>query len=353
MPRTKLQQYQRLLAPGTPLRAGLDRILHGRTGALVVLGNNQRVQQVSTGGFQLGVEFTPQALRELAKLDGAIILSTDLGRIVAAGVHLVPPGDLPTAETGTRHRSADRTAQATGFPVITVSASMSTISLFLAGHRHLVETTDQMISRANQTLAALARFVTRLEDVLGQLNSLEVAEQVTIRELTQVAQRYEMTRRLSGEMQFHLDTLGVEGRLIALQHNELVATFEHLEALITSDYGHNLDDPGDFTFAHLQNFSADELLSPTLVAEHIGFGPGAHLEAPINARGVRLLTSVGRLPAGLITRLLDRFTLQEMFGASVSDLLQIDGVGAARARLIRDALIRITEAAYSRPDQVT
>lgn len=353
MPRAKLRQYQRLLAPGTPLRAGLDRILHGRTGALIVLGNSTRVQQVSSGGFQLDVEFTPQALRELAKLDGAIILSSDLTRIVAAGVHLVPPGDLPTAETGTRHRSADRTAQATSFPVVTVSASMSTISLFLAGHRHPVETSEAMISRGNQTLDTLARFVTRLDDVLVQFNVLEVSEQVTIRDLVQVAHRLEMTRRLSAEMQFHIDTLGVEGRLIALQHSELLASFENLEAFIVADYAHNLADPAGFTLAHLQNFSADELLSPLLVADRIGFGATPYLETQISSRGIRLLTAIGRLPAALVGKLVDEFSLQELFAASVDDLLQLEGVGTARARLVRDALLRITEAAYARPEQVT
>ena len=305
MKRDRLRQYQRRLAPGTPLRAGLDRILHGRTGALVVLGNNAKVQQVSTGGFQLNVDFTPQALRELAKLDGAIILSNDLSRIIAAGVHLVPAGDLPTAETGTRHRSADRTAQASGVPVVTVSASMSTISLFMDGDRHPVETSGQMISRANQTLATLARFVDRLGDILHQFNALEVGEQVTIRSLVLVAQRFEMTRRLSAETQFHIDTLGVEGRLIALQHAELVGEFTGLDGQLATDYSHS--------------------------------------------RGARLLISVGRLPEGLVTKLIDRFSLQELFSVSVSELQQIDGIGAARARLIRDALLRITEAAYARP----
>ncbi|TRY18576.1 DNA integrity scanning protein DisA [Tessaracoccus rhinocerotis] len=351
--RPKLRQYQRLMAPGTPLRAGLDRILHGRTGALVVLGNNSKVQQVSSGGFQLNVEFTPQALRELAKLDGAIILSTDLTRIVAAGVHLVPAGDLPTAETGTRHRSADRTAQVTGLPVVTVSASMSTISLFINSHRHVIETTGQMTSRANQTLATLARVVTRLDAVLEQLNALEVGEQVTIRDLVQVSHRYEMVRRLSQEMQFHIDTLGVEGRLTALQHQELMASFGDLAQLLREDYAHNLAEPELFTLERLENFSADELLSPSLVAERLGFGPNAYLETPIKARGVRLLTAVGRLPANLVDKLVERYPLQELFGASVADLMKLDGVGTARARLIRDALLRVTEAAYSRPDQVT
>ena len=350
MPRARLRQYQRLLAPGTPLREGLDRVLHGRTGALVVLGNNAKVQQLSSGGFTLDVDYTPQALRELAKMDGAIVLSTDLGRIAAAGVHLVPSGDFPSAETGTRHRSADQSAQAAGVPVVTVSASMSTISLFLDGKRHVLETSSQMVSRANQTIATLTSFVARLDDVIGQFNSLEVSEQVTIRDLVQVVHRYEMTRRLSTETQFHVDTLGVEGRLIALQHAELEASFEGLADLLVADYSHTLDDPSTFTLESLLNFSPDELLSTQLVADRMGFGPQVFLETPLKTRGVRLLTNVGRLPNALVAKLVDRFDIQELFGASVADLLEIDGVGPARARLIRDALLRITEAAYSRPE---
>ncbi|MEO7586788.1 MAG: DNA integrity scanning diadenylate cyclase DisA [Arachnia sp.] len=350
MPRARLRQYQRLLAPGTPLRAGLDRILHGRTGALVVLGHNAKVAQLSSGGFHLDVEYTPQSLRELAKMDGAIVLSTDLSRIVAAGVHLVPSGDFPSAETGTRHRSADQTAQAAALPVVTVSSSMSTISLFLDGKRHVLETSSQMISRANQTIATLASFVARLDNVIGQFNSLEVSEQVTIRDLVQVAHRYEMTRRLSSETQFHVDTLGVEGRLIALQHAELVASIEGLADLLVADYAHALADPESFTLTNLHNFSPDELLSAQLVADRMGFGPQVYLETPLKTRGVRLLTDVGRLPNAIVTKLVDRFELQELFGASVNDLLEIDGIGQARARLTRDALLRITEAAYSRPD---
>lgn len=348
MKRDRLRQYQRMLAPGTPLRSGIDRILHGRTGALIVLGNNAKVQQVSTGGFQLGVDFTPQALRELAKMDGAIILSNDLAKIVAAGVHLVPAGELPTAETGTRHRSADRTAQVAGVPVVTVSASMSRISLFLDGHHHVVESSSQMISRANQTLATLSTFVDRLDDVLHQFNAIEVSDQVTLRDLVQVVQRVEMTRRLSAETRFLIDALGVEGRLIALQHAELATEFNGLSGQLADDYRDSLPDPDLFTFEPLSNFSADELLSAALVAEHIGFGPNAYLETPLTTRGSRLLCSVGRLPAGMVKKLIDHFPLQELFVVSVRDLQQIEGIGSARARQIRDALVRITETPYTR-----
>lgn len=344
MPKSTVRRYMKLLAPGTPLRAGLDRILHGGTGALIVLGNNQKVMSVSSGGFHIDVDCTEQALRELAKLDGAIIVSTDLTRIIAAGVHLVPPGDIPTAETGTRHRSADRTAQAAGVPAITVSASMGTISLFLAGRRHTVETVQDGISRANQTLATLSRVAERLSDVLDQFSTLEIGEQVTLRDLTHVVHRLELARRLSAEAQFHTDVLGVEGRLIALQHAELMSNFDGVADALVDDYKANVADPDDFDLTRLHNFSGEELFSGQLVAERLGFGHNPNLEDPVSTRGIRLLTKVGRLPATLVSKLIEHFTLQEMFGASVSSLMAIDGIGQARARQIRDALLRISDA---------
>lgn len=343
MPRSAIRRYLKLLAPGTQLRGGLDRILLGRTGALIVLGNNARVQRVCSGGFTINVECTEQNLRELAKLDGAIILSNDLTRITMAGVHLVPPGDLPTAETGTRHRSADRTAQEARVPVVTVSASMSTVSLFHGGRRHPVETVAQVISRANQTLATLSRVVTRLVDQLEQFTLLEIGEQVTLRDLTHVAHRLELTRRLSSEMQFHVDILGVEGRMVSMQHAELASNFEGLADLLTEDYANNLAEPAALDLLALHNFSTEELFSSGLVAERLGFGANANLEQPLVSRGVRLLSRVGRLPAPMVSKLVDRYSLQEMFGASVSQLMEIDGIGPRRARQIRDALLRITE----------
>lgn len=350
MAKHTVRRYLKLLAPGTPLRAGLDRILLGHTGALVVLGNNPQVQALSSGGFQLDVDFTEQALRELAKMDGAIVLSNDMQRIMAAGVQLMPDRSLVTAETGTRHRSADLTAQAAAVPVVTVSASMGVISLSMDGRRHLVETVPQVISRANQTLATLSRFVTRLNELLAQFTALEVAEQVTLRDLVQLIHRLEMTRRLSSEMLFHADVLGVEGRLVAMQHAELAQNFEGLAELLTDDYAHNLSDPLEFQLDHLHNFSSEELLSSQLVASRLGFGNNPNLETQLATKGQRLLLKVGLLPQSLAARLSEHFTLQELFGASPSQLMELDGIGPQRARLVRDAMLRIADSAYTRAD---
>ncbi len=350
MPRSALRRHLQALAPGTPLRAGIDRILHGGTGALIVMGNNRQVAKASTGGFAIDVEFSEQALRELAKLDGAIILSNDLSRIVAAGVHLVPPGDLPTAETGTRHRSADRTAQFAEVPVVTVSASMRTVSLFLDGRRHVVEKASEVVSRGSQTLGALTSLTQRLTETLDQFTSLEVADQVTLRDLVGVAHRYELSRRLSAEMDFLISILGVEGRLLAMRHAELAAPLERLEDMLRRDYAHNLEDPSQFGLENLQNFTPEELLGGQLVAERLGFGPNAYLEAPLSTRGYRVLATVGRLPSNILDLLIPGHSLQELFTSGRAQLMEIDGIGERRARLIRDALLRISESTYARVD---
>lgn len=343
MPRTMLKYWLTQLAPGTPLRAGIDRILHGRTGALIVMGHDKHVAQISTGGFRIDVDFSEQALRELAKLDGAIILSNDLSRIVAAGVHLVPPGDIPTAETGTRHRSADRTAQYANVPVVSVSASMGTVSLFIGGRRHVVEQAAAVISRGNQTLAALASLTSRLSSTLRQFSTLEVTDDVTLRDLVAVAHRYELARRLSAEMEHHIAILGIEGRLLELQHAELAAPLDGLADLLTVDYAHNLPHPEDFRLDSLANFTPEELLGPQLIAERLGFGPQASLDAHLTSRGARVLTRVGQLPTWLVERLTERMTLQELFACSRADLLQLEGVGDRRARAIREAMHRIVD----------
>lgn len=343
MSRSMLERYLKLLAPGTQLRSGIDRILHGRTGALIVMGNNRQVAKVSTGGFQINVEFSEQALRELAKLDGAIILSNDLSRIVAAGVHLVPPGYLPTAETGTRHRSADRTAQIAGVPVVTVSASMGTVSMFINGRRHVVENAAAVSSRSNQILAALGSLLGRLGEALRHLDNLEATDHVTIRDVVQVAHRYELVRRLSAEMEFNLAILGVEGRMLQMQYVELLGPMEGLADLLTEDYAHNLENPEEFLLTNLQNFTPEELMGAQLVAERLGFGQGVYLETPLTPRGYRLLTTTGRIPRHLVELLLPEYRLEKLFGLSHAQLMEIDGIGERRSLLIRDALTKLVE----------
>lgn len=189
-----------LMAPGTALRDGLERILRGRTGALIVLGYDSVVEQICTGGFPLDVEFSATRLRELCKMDGAVVLSSDGTRIVRAAVHLMPDPSIPSEESGTRHRTAERVAKQSGFPVISVSQSMRIIGLYVNGQRHVLDDSAAILSRANQALATLERYKLRLDEVSGTLSALEIEDLVTVRDAVSVVQRLEMVRRIADEI---------------------------------------------------------------------------------------------------------------------------------------------------------
>jgi diadenylate cyclase len=337
----RFRQYRTLLAPGTPLRDGLERIVNGRTGALVVLGDNVIVDQISTGGFTIDTEFTPTALRELAKMDGGIVVSADLDRILRAGVHFVPSGSIETIETGTRHRTADRIAQQAHVPVATVSASMSTIALFLEGMRYPIEPSNQIMVRADQALATLSRYRDRLTADTRYLTGLEIGDLVMLRDLVRVGQRVEMTRRLAEELEGYVEALGVDGRLLQLQLFELTAGVDETATLLETDYATD-GRPGP-SLTELDRLPTGELLDPASVASALGF-EGTPLDTHLRARGYRLINQAAQLENALATRLLSRVeSIQELFDFSVDDLMAIDGIDDKHARALRDGLARLAE----------
>jgi diadenylate cyclase len=340
-----------LMAPGTALRDGLERILRGRTGALIVLGHDDIVESICTGsGFPLDIEFSATRLRELCKMDGAVVLSSDGTRIVRAAVHLMPDPTIQSDESGTRHRTAERVAKQTGFPVISVSQSMRIIGLYVSGQRHVLDDSASILSKANQALQTLERYKLRLDEVSGTLSALEIEDLVTVRDAVAVVQRLEMVRRIADEIAGYVVELGTDGRLLALQLEELMAGVEADRTLVIRDYL-----PGDTnrrvrqsddSCEALDELTSTELIDLVAVAKALGY-PGAAdaLDAAVSPRGYRLLAKVPRLPVPVIDRLVDHFgSLQRLLGATVEDLQAVDGVGDARARGVREGLSRLAEA---------
>jgi len=337
------------MAPGTSLRDGLERILRGRTGALIVLGYDRVVESLCTGGFPLDVEFSATRLRELCKMDGAVVLSSDGARIVRAAVHLMPDPAIPSEESGTRHRTAERVAKQTGFPVISVSQSMRIIGLYVTTHpRHVLDDSGAILSRANQALATLERYKLRLDEVSGALSALEIEDLVTVRDAIAVVQRLEMVRRIADEIAGYVVELGTDGRLLALQLEELMVGVDADRALVIRDYlplGRKARSY-DEAILELDLLSATDLIDLVLVARAMGYpGSSDALDAAISPRGFRLLAKVPRLPGAVVDRLIEHFgSLQRLLGATVEDLQAVDGVGDARARGVREGLSRLAEA---------
>lgn len=345
---TRLREVLAMIAPGTALRDGLERILRGQTGALIVLGRDKVLDQIATGGFDLDVEFSATRLRELAKMDGGIILDREVGRIVKAAVQLVPDPSIPTEETGTRHRTADRVSRQTNFPVISVSKSMRIVAVYVAGRRYVLEDSAAILSRANQALATLERYKLRLDTVSGSLSALEIEDLVTVRDVVSVSQRLEMVLRIAREIEGYVVELGGDGRLVSLQLDELVAGVANDRAMILRDYM-----PGtakkqrsvEKTIVALDALTSADLLDLVSVGAAIGFPATTEaLDATVSPRGFRLLARVPRLPEVVIDRLVSHFgTLQKLLAAGMDDLLAVEGVGETRARSVREGLSRLAE----------
>jgi diadenylate cyclase len=334
------------VAPGTPLREGLERILRGRTGALIVVGHDKSIESMSTGGFALDVPFTATGLRELAKMDGAIILDKDASRIIKAGVHLMPDPKIATDETGTRHRTADRVSQQADFPVISVSSSMHIIALYQDGRRHVLEETAAVLGRANQALQTLERYRNRLDEVSDSLSALEIEDLVTVRDVAAVVQRLEMVSRIASEIESHVLELGTDGRLLALQHEELIAGVDAERELIIRDYmpSGRRARPLEAVLAELAAIEASQLVDLGAVAKALRIGTQETLDGPLAPRGYRLLARIPRLPISVVEGLIDHFgSLQKLLAASIEDLQTVDGVGDLRARGVREGLSRLAE----------
>jgi diadenylate cyclase len=344
----KLRTTLAMVAPGTALRDGLERILRGNTGALIVLGHDKLVESLCTGGFPLDVEFSATGMRELAKMDGAVVLDTDGSRIVRAATQLMPDPSIPTEESGTRHRTAQRVSSQTGYPVISVSQSMRVIGLYVDGRRYVLANSAAILSRANQALATLERYKLRLDEVAGTLSALEIEDLVTMRDAASVAQRLEMVRRIADEIEGYVVELGTDGRLLSLQLEELLAGVDAERTLVARDYlpgGGRRGRTTDEVLTELASLSATELLDQSAVARALGYPATLEaLETAVSPRGYRLLAKVPRLPTTIVDRLVDHFGgLQKLLAATVDDLQTVEGVGESRARSVRESLSRLAE----------
>lgn len=332
-------------APGTPLREGLDRVLQAGMGALIVVGDGPEVLNICSGGFLLDAAFTPQRLSELAKMDGAIILAGNASRIARANVHLVPDSNVPTSETGTRHRTAERVARSINVPVISASERMGAISVYIGDQKHPLAPIPRILDRTNQALSTLERYKARLDEVEANLSAREVEDSVTLSDVVAVLQRTEMVARIADEIERYIVELGDDGRLVRLQLEELYAGVSDDRRLVLLDYFHETDDwKPEAALAALASLSTDDLLDLSNVAAMLHLPDELDFDLSVEPRGYRLLAKIPRLPEEIVVRIVERFgSLQKIMRATPDDLEEVGGVGEVRARAIKEGLSRLAE----------
>ena len=334
------------VAPGQPLREGLDRIRQSRKGALIAVGDDPMVLEICSGGFLLDAAFTPQRLSELAKMDGAIILAGDHSRIARANVHLVPDPSVATSETGTRHRTAERVARSLQVPVISISESRDAITIYLGGEQHPLLPSVVLQARANQALQTLEQYRNRLDTTSAALGALEVEDLVTARDVASLLQRAEMVRRIAEEIEVVIVELGTDGRLVRLQLEELVGGIHDDRRLVVRDYVSSDDEwDVDAALEGLDALATEELLDLRTVAGPLR-SPNSpiDLDEPLQARGYRLLARVRGLSEAMTHQVVSHFgNLQKILRATPEVLADASGLDVGRARAVKDSLARLAE----------
>ena len=332
------------VAPGTPLRDGLDRVVRAKAGALLVLSDEADVLSVCSGGFLVDAPYSPQRLSELAKMDGAIIISTDGGRIARANVHLVPDPTVPTSETGTRHRTAERVARSLGVPVVSASEEMGVINVYAGGEKRQLQEVGHLLERANQALQTLERYKAKLDDAIANLTALEVEDIATLRDVALVVQRGEMVHRIADEIETMIIELGFDARLLRLQIDELYGEIDDELDLVVADYL-PVGRTAEQSLAEMAELSDDEALDLRAVAGTLARDVDHDdLSKEIAPRGLRFLRRVKRLPDETAIELAAHFgELAKLQRATIDDLIVVDGVDEQTARAVRDTLTRLTE----------
>lgn len=335
----------KIVAPGTPLREGIDNVLRAKTGGLIVLASNDEMMNIVDGGFFINCEFTPAYLYELAKMDGAIILNEDADRILYANTQLVPNPTIMSTETGIRHRTAERVARQTGNLVISISQRRNVITLYQGESRYSLKDIGVILTKANQAIQTLEKYKSVLDQGITNLGALEFEELVTFQEVSQVIHRVEMVLRIKNEILNYANELGDEGRLITMQLEELVSNIEKDAGLLIKDYSKDPSQDEQQILKQLKKLSNEELLDDHVIVKLLGYSKNINIaEHTIVPRGYRILNKISRIPPLVVDNLIDKFeNITQIMRASIEELDEVEGIGEARARKIKEGLTRIQE----------
>ncbi len=334
------------IAPGTQIREGLENILKAKTGGLIVIGDGKEVMDIVDGGFNINVEYSPARLYELAKMDGAIVISSDFKKILFANAQLIPSSSIQTVETGTRHRTAERTAKQTGDLVISISQRRNIITIFKGNNRYVLEDTAQVITKANQALQTVEKYMKVFDRKLNLLNEYEFNDIVTLENVIVAIQRAEMVMNVVDEVQKAIYELGEDGRLLEMQLEELVGDLETEELLMIKDYMvvSRRRSP-DKVLEEIRKLSYEELMKSQVIAKLLGYEDFDNYdEVGVYTKGYRVLNKIPRMPSSIVENLVKSFkSFQHILAADIPQLDEVDGIGEVRARTIKQSLRRMQE----------
>lgn len=338
----RMRQAVSMTAPGTALRTALDMIIAARLGALICIGDTERVLATGNDGFPLSIAFTSHRLFELSKMDGAIVIDEDLSTIQRANFHLSPDPTLPTSETGMRHRTAARMSMATDAVMISVSERRAVINVYIAGKNLMLRQVTDIMNEANQMLSALQSERNALDNSLVRLTSLEFDDYVTLADITHVLSHFQTVVQTTEFLNELILQLGSKGKVVKLQKEELTAGIFDAYDLTVRDYA---KDPSQEEAQRIRTiFSAwtpRELNTPEWVAQGLGYG-ALDEDAIITPLGIRTLSRVSSISNDTAALIAEAFgSLPALINTIALEPDRLKDFGVSNPSLVVDSLYRM------------
>ena len=182
------------------------------------------------------------------------------------------------------------------------------VSLYLDGAKYILEDIPVVLAKANQALATLDKYRSRLDQVSTRLTALEFEGGVTLHDVLTVLQRSELVTRMAVEIERYIVELGAEGRLIEMQLEETMVGVAADKSALVHDY---IVDAPRRSFAQVLDSLArlphQDLLDFGRLAELLGYDRKLNtLDHPVSPRGHRILGRIPRLPKLVVQSIVAR-----------------------------------------------
>lgn len=332
----------KLLSPGKSLREGIDYIIQGKNGGLIVIGDTPEVLNLIEGGFRINCQYSPTRLAELAKMDGAIILSSDLKRIVRANVTLRINPSISSNETGLRHKSAEKFSKDTGQIVLAVSRRRNTLTLYSETQRYQFRDRTILLSGANQAFLSLSLYIKAMQNSVSSLNWAELNDSVTLDNVVTAICDCERVRRTEEELNRYRIELGTEAQSLHLVPTDLSEEIERGLLTIKDYHNKNIHEENE-VYEKIFGLDATQLTSKPEIINVLGYSNVEFSnEYVIEPRGYRILSQIPHISMKVVERIVEHFkTLYSIRTANIDELENVDGIGETRASAIKESLIQM------------
>ena len=338
----RLEEAIRCTAPGTALRNALDMILAGRLGALICIGDTERVLASGNDGFPLNIAFTSNRLFELSKMDGAIVIDEDLTTILRANFHLNPDPSMPTSETGMRHRTAARMSMVTDAIVVSVSERRSHIAIYVRGRSFQLRSASDLGNEVNQLTIAMQTSRDSLDALLSRLTALEFDNYVTLADITRVYGGFELLLQAASQVCSFLPQLGTNDKIVRRQLEQLAGGMEEEYLLAIRDYAANSSEEDARRIRReFGALSPREMASPARIARILGYDD-LNEDSVVTPLGLRTLSRSSAVPTDAVENIVSEYgSLQALMDDVTRDPAKLGDMGVNNPPILVDSLYRM------------